>query len=270
MRSAIVILALLSLTAPVMAEPLKAILIAPDRADAGSDVYLDGSQSEGEIQHMIFTVTPKIEGTKQIDTPKEAKDPQKPRLRTIPGRWLVTLTVIDANSDYSVATRVIEIPGGTPCPEPSPVPPIPVPPRPTPDPGPTPTPIPPKPEPAPQPPGPAPVPAGEYNVAPKVAEAVKGVSPADCKRLADALDVIAAQIAAGTLTDVQQLIQDVAAKVKEIPALAALLPKLGAILQEALATFANGKLKRSGTKMADPSAWQQLVKEIAAGLRAGK
>lgn len=278
--------ALLVLALPALAdgEPLKAILIAPDRAEAGSDIFLDATQSTGDIQHFIFTVSPEQKGRKQIDTKKEAKDPAKPRMRAIPGVWTVTLMIISTDGDFSTDTRVVTIPGGTPCPSPDPCP-QPIPPTPTPVPDPIPPPIPPRPDPTP-PPNPSPTPpdprppAGEFGVAPKVYDVVLSlpIEPmkraADARQLADSCDVAAAQIAAGTITNPQDLINGMGVALKALPAWKPAAQKLQAIFKETYAAYKDGRLKikdgANGISMVDQQGWQTLLKELSVGFRAVK
>lgn len=267
---------LLLLSAPsvlIAAEPLKAILVAPHSAEAGTDLFLDASQSEGTIQHYLWRVTPERPGKKQIDT---SKDKQKPRLMTYPGKWTVELLIVSEDGEQSRCYQTIDIPGAVvPCPEPDP--------QPKPDPTPGPTPIPPRPDPGPQPVPPTPdppkppdpvVPAGEFGIAPKIADATKTTPLPERTKLADACDVLAAQIAAGTLKDPQKLLNEIAVAAKAIPAFAAIMPKIQGVLQETYAAHKNGRLKVnvgvSGASMADPSGWQQLLKECSIGLKALK
>lgn len=97
-------------------------------------------------------------------------------------------------------------PDRAPAPAPDAVPP-PAPVPPTPAPAPTPKPAPP---PAPVPPAPEPIPDGEYNVAVRVAEIVGTINDparkAKAQEFANAADAIAAEIAAGTVTNVTEMI----------------------------------------------------------------
>lgn len=271
MRPMLLSLLLMLAASTAHAEPLKAILVAPHSAEAGTDLFLDASQSEGQVQHYLWRVTPERPGKKQIDT---SKDKIKPRLMTYPGKWTIELLIVSEDGEQSRCYQTIDIPGAVvPCPEPDPSP------QPGPQPNPAPTPIPPTPKPEPPKPEPMPVPdpappAGEFGIAPKVFEATKSVPLADRKKLADACDVLAAQIAAGTLKDPQALLNEIAVAAKAIPAFTSIMPKIQGILQETYAAHKGGRLKInvgvSGVSMADPSGWQTLLKETSTGLRAAK
>lgn len=258
------------------AAPLKAVLQAPQSAVAGSDVYLDASESEGDIEHYLYRVTPELKGFSQI---KRTDNAARPRMMSYPGEWTVELIVISKNGDEDRAYVKVLIPGSAPCPEPKPPVPTPIPPTPTPDPQPTPpTPAPDPMPPQPQPPAPEPVPVGTFGIGPKAFAMASKVKSADrakeAKVLADACTVLASQIAAGTLTDPQALLNEMGVKLKGMsPGWEEVSPQIQAALAETYAAHKNGRLKISGLtsfKMVDPSGWQLLLTEIATGLRAVK
>lgn len=272
-------LALLFVPSVVIAEPLKAVLTVPQTAVSGSDVYIDASQSTGEIKfYLIFAdqvdAVGKILRKGDIVSTGDAK---KPRLRTLVGNWRCRLIVVDEDGKYDEAESLCVIPGagGSNCPAPNPNPT----PNPEPDPGPLPpgpTPIPPTPVP-PTPKPDAGPPAGEFGIAVKIWTIAKGVnSPnraAEAKQLADACDVLAAQIAAGTLKDPQALITGMASELKKLPDWDAVKGDVGKAIQDVVKAGQSGRLKINGLlsfTMAEPAAWQQLVKEISSGLRAVK
>lgn len=268
------ILAFLLLATVAQAQPLKAILVVPQTAVSGSDVYIDASQSTGEIQHyLIFAEMLDSNGRvlKKGDIVPTG-DKTKPRLRSLVGRWRIRLIVVAEDERYDEAEAVCLIPGiGGSCPEPDPMP--------GPQPEPQPQPIPPKPvPPGPQPlPPPDPiVPVGEFGIAPKIyaigSKVDSQTRAAEAKQLADACDVFAAQIAAGTMTDPQALLNEMAMKLKAFPAWKSSVGPIGVAIQEAIKANpvrfkVNGVLSFT---MADPSAWQVLLKEIGVGLRAVK
>lgn len=255
---------LLLFPAAVQAEPLKAVLVVPQTAISGTDVYLDGSQSTGDIEHFLFFAATKsgVEGRIVSTT-----DKNKPRMLSFPGEWIVTLIVVSDEGKYDKVTATCTIPGQGGCPEPLPPGPTPIPPNP--DPGPQPKPVPPTPQ-------PDVVPAGEFGIAPKIHAIASAVnSPtraADCKAMADQCDVYAAQIAAGTLTDPQKLVNGMAAEIKKYPAFKDSVPLVGAEIQAAMKAHP-ARLKVNGLvqfSMADPDGWRQLMKELGVGLRAVK
>ena len=254
------------------AEPLKAIITAPSQAEAGDDIYLDSTQSEGDIQHRLWRVLPYRENKKQLDL---SPGRERPRLIARPGRWTIELIIVSEDSQESRAYHVIDVPGTTlPCPEPNP-------PGPAPDP-----PIPPTPKPEPKPPGPPPeppkpppepvVPAGEFGIAPKIVEVMKAVNTptkaADCKTVADLCETLAAQIAAGTMRDPQAIVDQIGAATNASPTFVPVVPQIGALLQQTIKTYPKLKVNvgLTGATMVDPPSWQALLKEIAVGLKAVK
>lgn len=247
-------LILLALMVPAAAQaaPIKAVLIGPATAEAGSDVFLDASQSEGEPKYYLYRVTPELTGRRQIVT----TDKLKPRILTYPGTWNVELIVVSEEGEQSRAYHTITIPGSGPCPTPEPNP------RPTPTPIPQPNPpLPPPPEPGPidpAPPRPAP-PAGEFGIAPQLYALAKSVGkPADCKLLADKLAGLAAKCDAGAAT-MQAVLNELAAT------LATLGPEWSGLKTAAkpalLAIHMAGKLP-------DVAALSRLLKEMESAFRA--
>lgn len=290
------LLLLTLLQAEAQSEPIKAVLIGPTSAAPGMPIYFDASQSEGDIQHYILKVKPYGTSVKDptgipsvqytIRSKEEGKAPvldkSKPYIYGIPGRWEVKLLVVSPQGEDSEMSLIVTVPGSTPCPEPDPCPepPAPIPPRPTP-----PNPVPPSPTPpTPVPPNPMPPdvrpPSGEFGIAPKIYDAVMAMTvdpmkrASDSRQLADAADVMAAQISAGTMTDPQQLLNDMAVALKALPAWKDVGPKIQNIMKETYAAHKDKRLKikigTEGISMVDPNGWQTLLKEISVGLRAVK
>lgn len=252
-------LLLLALLCPSVcqAASLKAVLIGPTSAEAGSDVFLDASQSEGDIEHYLYRVTPEVTGRRQLVT----DDKQRPRVLTYQGKWTVELIVVSKDGEQSRSYHTIEIPGGGPCPAPEPQP------NPTPAPQPTPPAPQPGPQPAPQPaptpsptPAPSPIPpAGEFGIAPQVYTLARAVGkPDDCRLLADKAQALAAKCVAGGIT-LQAAINEVAADLQQIG------PEWSA-----LKTATKGSLMSlyMAGKLSDASAFGRLLKEIEGALRA--
>ncbi len=263
------ILAFLMLATVAQAQPLKAILVVPQTAVSGSDVYIDASQSTGEIQlYLIFAEMLDSNGRvlKKGDIVPTG-DKTKPRLRSLVGRWRIRLIVVAEDERYDEAEAVCMIPGiGGSCPEPDPMP------GPTPEPQPQPQPIPPKPV----PPTPAPepvVPVGEFGIAPKIyaiASAVKSPTrAADCKAFADRCDSIASAIAAGGLTSAPAVLMQLEEGNRNMPVeWQEARPALTAALSEAYAKHKAGRLKvNSIGTIADKTGWQQFMVEIGSGAR---
>lgn len=255
---------LLLIPAVSQAEPLKAVLVVPPSAVAGSDIYLDASQSTGDIEHyLIFADL--IDSAGRVSKKGDivpATDKAKPRLRSFAGRWRVRLIVVASDGRYDETESVCAITAPD-CPDP--MPPTPGP-QPKPDPGPLPPPPAPNPPTPPRPDEPV-LPIGEFNIARPIYDLVKTIkSPtlaADAQKLAASVDGIAAQLAAGTLNDTQSEVNQIAAAVKALPQpWQEKLPEVGAILQK---TVRANLLKMSDVKMR-----QKLYGEISAGLKAVK
>ncbi len=194
----------------------KAIIAGPKVAEAGEEIILDASTSEGDPKVFAWRIYPRLDGRKQLTVLEGGKSV---RVASFPGRYMVRLMV--ANSDgISDHDHTITIPGPTPCPpapEPSPgpapgpvVPPVPNPVIPVPGPQPTPGPVPVPPVPPPAPPVPVPVPVvpdlppGEFDGLPSAIKAlalsvVSVNRAAEAAKLADSFEALNAQIAAGAI-----------------------------------------------------------------------
>jgi hypothetical protein len=155
--------------------------------------------------------------------------------------------------------------GNVPAPGPNPQPPTP--------PGPTPPPTPPGPNPTP-PPAPGPLPAGEFGVSALVRDAALKVQSAtrsaEATKAADAAEAIAAQIAAGALTDAQTLLNDVGVALQQLgPPWKPFSRELSTILAAAYTKHSSGRLRiTAGGGIVEPDGWATLCREVAAGLRA--
>lgn len=258
------------------AESLKAVVIAPQKATPGEDVFLDSSGSTGDIikRHWSLSAVPPtaiVLGRKQFDQ----SDPVKPRLLSFAGVYTVKLIVVSKDGELSETEVVVDLGQPTICPPPIPCPacpefPPPRPPEPTPI-----VPVPPTPTPTPTPAPEPGVPAGEFGIAPKVAEIVKGIVDTDkatnAKKLADAADALAAQIAAGTQTDAQGVLVKFGEgiKVLQSPAWSAAAPKFTTAVA---VTYGIHKLKlKVGLTgvILDTQGWATLVRECGAGVRYG-
>lgn len=245
------------------AAPLKAVLVGPTSAEAGSDVFLDATQSEGEIAHFLYRVTPELQGRRQIVT----SDKTRPRILTYPGKWTIELIVVSEDGEQSRAYHELTIPGGTPCPapEPKPVPPSPTPvdpvpprppaPEPTPPPNPVdPTPpVPPEPTPPPTPPAPTP---GRFGLRDRVRTAVLGInSPtraAEVAKLRARLADIKSEAAAGKLTQ-QQILNGMVDELKSLPGTWQLVKTLASL---GIQFLVNGK------QLQTVQDWVDLLAEI--------
>lgn len=260
-------------------QPPKAAIVGPSTADPGTLMTLRADTSTGGGK-LIYTwrITPELPGREQLRIIDGGKAVQ---VATYPGRYRVTLVVSNV-AGVSLADVDITIPGNPPViPEPDrPQPPAPLP---APDPAPSPpTPIPPRPEPKPEPiptpPEPKPAPA-TFGIADKVAaiagKVKSGTRLEDCKKLAEKAESLAAQVAAGTLTDPQKLLGQMADAVKDMPpGWHAVAPDIQQAMQSVYMANKSDRLKVNiglgGVKMADPSGWAQLLREIAEGLRSAK
>jgi len=194
----------------------KAIIAGPKVAEAGEEIILDASTSEGEPTVFAWRIYPRLDGRKQLTVLEGGRSV---RVASFPGRYLVRVMVANADgiSDHD---HTITIPGPTPCPpapEPGPgpapgpvVPPVPAPVVPVPGPNPSPLPVPVPPVPPTPPPMPVPVPVvpdlppGEFDGLPAAIKAlalsvVSVNRSAEAARLADAFEAIASQIAAGAI-----------------------------------------------------------------------
>lgn len=232
-------------------------------------LHLEGLDSKKAVA-IHWSVYPKVVGVTMIEAREGGKIG---RLTTISGTWLVTAQYhYDGEEIRETEPTVIHVPGVpyvTPI-GPVPAPPAPpVPPNPTP-PVPTPVPVPPVPTPPmPTPPGPTPdvvLPAGEFGELPKlVREAASKIESsnrvAEARQLASAAEGLAAQIAAGTLSDNQLIANSMAGEIA----------KLGAAWKPfSLAVGTRLKLLYLGGKLNSAERWAVLLREAAVGLNAVK
>lgn len=267
------LLAMLLFPASVFAASPRAIITGPTTATPGEFLTLDATGSENEPKHFKWSISPELKGRKQL-LPSDGGG--KCVVATYPGVYLITLAI--SNEDgIDTLTYQITIPGEAPCPPPSPVPtppqPLPIPPGPVPTPTPLP-PVPPVPVPVPIPPV---VPPGEFNVAPQVAVIVSKIpSPnrvAEAKQLADAADALAAEIAAGTVTNATVVLTRIGAGIKALnsPAWVVAAPELAALMQATWQAHSKDRLKLTTTGgIVDASGWSTLLREVAIGARGVK
>jgi len=207
----LILFAVLLLGGNAVATPPMAIINGPKSAEAGEELIFDASMSEGEPTLYAWRVFPQLQGRKQLTILDGGK---RVRLASFPGTYLVRLMVANTEGIADHEHQVV-IPGPVPCPPaptPSPVVPTPVPtPTPGPTPVPVPTPTPPVPVP-PAPPMPDALPAGEFDGLPAAVRALALLvnSPnraTEAAKLADALEAIASQIAAKSLTGPDQIVK---------------------------------------------------------------
>ncbi|MEM4359829.1 MAG: hypothetical protein QXT45_04815 [Candidatus Bilamarchaeaceae archaeon] len=282
---------------------LKAKVNVPSHVWAGEDVYLDSSESTGQIikRHWKITRNPPIQpGRKHFDD----TDPVKPRLFSFPGEYIIVLTVVDSEGDIDTARVTLTIKSedvdqsgkdegrsdkvDPPPPPRPPEPDIPPAPNPAPDPVPTPTPpAPPKPDVLPPPN----VPQGTYSVSQSIARIVQDVLyakqrevdlnssnaasllseararwSAEVDEVAQAAEVLASKIAAGAIKSILEAKID-APKTTGWDVAATKISNL--ILDTYKAN--KGKLKLSVTGGIEaPSEWASLIREIVVGIRGAK
>lgn len=171
----------------VAAAPPRAVIQGNEAGVSGEILILDASLSEGEPTHFRWSISPEIDGRRQIiagDGGDLAEQTAKRiQVATIPGNYVVRLIVSNGQGNDD-AYRLVSIPGTPPAPIPVPLPtPRPVTPQPDPQPQPTPT---PEPQPAPRPTFPAGrfgMAQGAYDVAMSVSSATRA---AEAKCLAEA------------------------------------------------------------------------------------
>lgn len=248
------------------AQPV-AIITGPKLAEPGEEIILDLSQSEGEPTLFKWTVTPELKGRKQLSVLEGGK---KVRLASYPGEYYVTGMI--ANGDgIDAHTYLVKIPGTPPCPPtPAPVPTPPGPVVPTPVvPVPTPTPVVPVPTPVVPTPTPVPdLPVGEFDGLPAKVKALAMLVAstnrvAEAGKLADGLEAVSSQIAAGTLKTPIAIVGAIGDTFDgTVPAAWDADFRLKSIAT-VKALFEAGKLQT-------PDRWSVLLKEICTGLRAVK
>lgn len=228
------------------------------------ELHLQGLATAKDVA-IAWKVFPTVQGVKMI----EARDGgQMARLTTIAGTWSIVAAYHINGEPIRFVTHQTYVPGVPYVPpEPKPIPP-PMPPEPKP-PGPTPPPMPPdpgpQPPPEPKPPEPKPLPAGDFDHLPtRVRDLVNAVnSPnrkAEAGRLADAIEAIAAQISAGTLTGPQNIVNALGAALNANTT-AAWDDSRAKMVDALKALYLAGKLKT-------PAAWASLLREVVLGIRA--
>jgi hypothetical protein len=121
------------------------------------------------------------------------------------------------------------------------------------------------------------LPAGEFQVAEQVAAIVRKIdSPrraAESAQLADAAEALAAQIAAGTVPNVTEVLTRIGEGIKGLnsPAWSAVASQFAAAMETTWKAHSAGRLKLSVTGgLVDKPAWATLLREIAIGLRSVK
>jgi len=267
-RLPLILLALLVPSIAVAAPP-RAIITGPTTAIPGELLTLDATSSENEPKHFKWSISPELRGRKQLEP-----NGGKCVVATYPGVYVVTLAI--SNDDgIDTLTYQLTFPGEAPCPPPAPkpvVPDVPIPPVPVP----TPTPNPP----VPTPPGPVPtpvIPDGEFKVSAKVAALIGKInSPnrsTEAKQLADAADSLAAEVAAGTVTNATVVLTRIGAGIKDIknPQWVAAATEFAALMQSTWQEHSKGRLKLTTIGgIVDASGWSTLLRELAVGARAVK
>ena len=271
--SGLIPFALLLLGGSAMATPPTAIINGPKSAEPGEELIFDASMSEGDPTLYAWRVFPQLAGRKQLTVLDGGK---KVRLASFPGTYLVRLMVANTEgiADHE---HQVTIPGSVPCPPaptPSPVVPTPVPnpaPGPTPVPVPTPTPVPPPPTPGPVPPVPPipdTLPAGEFDGLPAAVRVLALLvnSPnraTEAAKLADALEAVAAQAAAKTLTNPLAIVSAIGTAFNgSVPAAWDADFRVKAVSRM--------KALYEGGKLPTPERWAAMLREVVIGLRSVK
>lgn len=277
-----ILLAFLLFPSVAFASAPKAVIDGPSSVRvAGQKLVLRAADTTvATSKGYRWTINPEVKGMEQLTIIDGGKAVM---VHTIPGRYVVTLVVAgspdaDGSIEIDSITHDLLIPGEAPCPppEPTPIPPQPIPPTP-PGPVPTPTPLPPVP-PVPVPvPIPPVVPPGEFNISPQVAVIVSKIpSPnrvSEAKQLADAADALAAEIAAGTVTNATVVLTRIGAGIKALnsPAWVAAAPEFAALMQATWQAHSKDRLKLTTTGgIVDASGWSTLLREVAIGARGVK
>lgn len=269
----LILFALLLLGGTAVAAPPTAIINGPKSAEAGEELIFDASMSEGEPTLYAWRVFPQLQGRKQLTVLEGGK---KVRLSSYPGTYLLRLMVANTEgiADHE---HQVTIPGPMPCPPaptPSPVVPVPVPvPVPGPSPGPTPVPVPTPTPPVPVPPAPPMptpdvLPAGEFDGLPAAVRALALMvnSPnraAEAAKLADAIEAVAAQIAAKSLVTPDAMVKAIGA------AFNGSVPPAWDQDFRARAVAKMKELFLAG-KLPTPDRWAVMLREVVIGLRSVK
>lgn len=248
---------------PACAAPPRLVVNGPTTGVPGEILTYDFGQSEGDNLKFRVVAEPQIVGYKHVF--HDAPTATKANVAGFPGTYRIRIQAFNAEG-IDEWERILTVPGNPPCPQPPPKPIDP----PSPVPGPTPTPVP---VPVPTPDV---VPVGEFNISPKVADIIKRIGPATTaaalKQLAESLDAIAAQVAAGTLTGVNDLLTKIGEAVKAT-GVAALQAAAAELSKEIAAVYEKHKRDRLAVStlggFKEPSGWAALIREIAVGVRAG-
>ncbi len=235
---------------------------SPIKVIAGDALSFDLSTSEGADRFFVM-LDNRRPGQRELSTRDKWVHAD---LRTRSGDYNLRFIVSNAEATVELKRTVNVL-----CKEPSlPVEPI-DPPQPQPSPKPTPGPIP-----TPPPLPPQPIPAGEFGIAQKVADIVRKIeSPkrvTEAALLADQADALAAQIAAGTVTNSVEVLSRIGDGIRALnsPAWSTAAPQFTALMGEVW--FANKvRLKIDEKKdMLQPTAWATLLREVALGARSAK
>lgn len=239
---------------------------SPIKVIAGDKVVFDLSTSEGADRYFVM-LDNRRPGQRELITRDKW---QHSELRSRAGEY--QLRFIVSNDEATVELRrTVQVLCKEPTlpDEPTPPPPQPQPPKPTP--APTPPPVPP-----PNPP-PAPLPPGEFGIAEKVAAIVRKIdSPkraAEAVQLAEAAEGLAAQIAAGTVGNVTEVLTRIGTGIKALnaPAWSASAAEFAAVMKSTWEAHSAGRLKLTAAGgMVEPAGWSALLREIAVGVRSVK
>lgn len=186
------------LAVSAFAEAPRAVIVGPSVGQAGDLIVLDAGASVGT--HFAWVVTPELPPPRLTILPLESG--RKCLVTSVPGTYQVMLVAANGEG-IAVGKWQVKIGGDVPPgPEPPPPNPQPVPP--------TPTPVPPTPTPT--PPTPAPIPPGRFGIAAQVVTfAALVTSPnkkSEATALASSCDVLAARIAAGTLSGASAILKE--------------------------------------------------------------
>lgn len=269
-------LAVLSGAAGIAAAQEGVSIIGPTEVQAPGlpcELHLQGVESTKKVD-IAWKVFPPVANVRMVEAREGGKIA---RLTTIGGKWSIICAYHVEGEPIRFVTHETTVPGAPytpppgPAPTPSPLPlppapPIPTPPAPVPGPNvdPSPTPKPP----APTPPAPAPeLPAGDFDKLPArvrdLAAAVNSTTrAAEALKLADAIEGIAAQIAAGTLTGPQNIVNALGVSLNA---------NTNAAWDDCRAKMVDSlKALYMGGKLKTPSAWSTMLREVVTGLRAVK
>lgn len=266
---------LLAVSLATAASASEAVIVGPSGVPAPGIPLTLYVQGELPPETAIgWDVSPRRDDVNQV---RPAADGRSAEIATLAGTWRVSVAVHEPGRRIYFRYFEVTVPG-TPYVPPGPPGPTP----PTPEPSPSPKPAPTPPQPAPQPPTPtppapkpAPVPAGEFGVAPRVAELVAGIT--DPRRgetaaaLADAADALAAQIDAAAVDNVSDVLNRMGAAIKalESDAWSKAAAEFSGILKTTWEKHARGRLRLTATGgLVEPKAWSTLLQELAVGLRA--